>query len=64
MKLLFKKGENANTLLPCEVSYKVGMKSNETISLAKQNVEKDWGNISIEVMEEDFDKNKHDRKAV
>ena len=40
------------------------MKSNETVVLAKQDKDKNWGDIAIEVIEEDFDKQKHDRKGI
>ena len=63
VRLLFRKGANANALLPCEVAFKVSMKSNEKLALAKLNVERDWGDMAIEVAEEDFSKDKHERKA-
>ena len=64
VKLLFRQGADANVLLPCEISFKVSMKSNETVALAKQDKDKNWGDIAIEVIEEDFDKQKHDRKGI
>ena len=64
VKLLFRQSADANVLLPCEISFKVGMKSNETVALAKQDKDKNWGDIAIEVVEEDFDKQKHDSKGI
>lgn len=63
VRIVFKAKENANTLLPEEFSYKVAMKSNESSTIAKQDAAKDWGDIAMEVFEEDFDKNKHDKMA-
>ena len=50
-------------MLPSEFTQKVTRQSQETFTLAKQDVEKDWGEIGIEVIEEDYNKDKHDKRA-
>lgn len=47
VRLIFKKKNNVNTLLPIEYTYKVTNKSNEKFLLAKLDFEKDWGDTEI-----------------
>jgi len=59
VRVIFHTENNPNFIVPLEMTWKIFQKNNETMWIAKQDYEKDWGQFSIKISVEDYDKDKH-----
>lgn len=62
--MIFNFSEPCNFVAPKTFSWKIASKSNESLWMAKQDWEQNWGDLHMGCQMQDFVKEKHEKKLI